>query len=181
MYIALVANATTRSVAAFFVSSVAPTWNAAVTSTVTVFATRAGVPTATESHVTLAATAAEFLSAAAKSAGVSVMGHASDGRVNDAETVTFAAVVTAESTQVSVDAEAHETPETSGQGYPVRSKSFASAQVPPPLAGVLMLRAASQVPPSHVVEHRVVHANALITQSTVDVRVSRRREGRVSV
>jgi len=169
------------SVAAFFVASVSPTWNAAVTSTVTVFATRAGVPTATESHVTLAATAAEFLSAAAKSAGVSVMGHASDGRVNDAETVTFAAVVTAESTQVSVDAEAHETPETSGQGYPVRSKSFASAQVPPPLAGVLMLRAASQVPPSHVVEHRVVHANALITQSTVDVRVSRRREGRVSV
>jgi len=172
MYIALVANATTSSVAAFFVASVAPTWNAAVTSTVTVSesrrrledaATRTGVPTVTESHATPAAVAAEVLSAAANAAGDSSAGHAADGRVKDAETVTFAAVVTVEASQVAADEGAHAPVPHS---YPVRVKSSSSGQAPPPLAGVVMLRVASQVPPSHVAVHGVEHENALTTQGT---------------
>jgi hypothetical protein len=170
MYKALVVKATSLSVAAFFVASVSPTWNAAVTSTVTVPASRrrredAGVPTVTASHATPPATAAEALSAATNAASVSSSGHAADGRVNDAETVTFAAAVTAESSQVSVDEGVHAAV-TPGHGYPVRVKSSASAQLPPPLAGVSMLRVASQVPPTHVDVQSVWHENAVITQGT---------------
>lgn len=124
---------------------------------------RAGVSTVTASHTTPAASAIEDLSAAAKSAGVSSSGHAADGRVNVAETVTFAASVTAESSQVVGGAEVHG-PEP--HGCKVRVKSFSSGQLPPPLAGVVMLRVASQVPPSHSFEQLDEQENALTTQFT---------------